>query len=154
MTSAGSPLPQLSADCSQCFGLCCVLLPFRRADGFGVDKPGGLACDHLQGNDLCGIHDKLDDSGWSGCAAYDCQGAGQQVSQVTYAGVSWRERGNLGEMAAVLSVMRVLHAMIAGLTGPGESALRDQIIALTSGTPDELLLLDLDELDELVVGRG
>ena len=50
--------------------------------------------------------------------------AGQQVSQVTYGGVSWREQDNLPEMAAVLSVMRSLHEMLvhlpAGLgAGPG-----------------------------------
>ena len=47
---------------------------------------------------------------------FDCFGAGQQVSQVTYGGVSWREHDNLGEMAAVLSVMRLLHEMLTHLT--------------------------------------
>lgn len=142
-------LPELVADCSRCFGLCCVLLPFKAVDGFGVDKPGGQACHNLLANDRCGVHARLDESGWTGCTAYDCQGAGQQVSQVTYDGVSWREQGNLGEMAAVLSVMRVLHGMLARL-GPGDSGLRERIAALTAGTPEELLTLDLEELASLV----
>lgn len=141
--------PDLAADCSRCFGLCCVLLPFRAADGFGVDKPGGQACDHLRRDDLCGIHAHLEKSGWPGCTAYDCRGAGQQVSQVTYGGVSWREHGNLGEMAAVLSVMRVLHGLLARLGGH-DPALRDRVVVLTSGSPEELLALDLDELTSLV----
>ena len=39
--------PELTADCSRCFALCCVLLPYRRDAGFGADKPGGVACHHL-----------------------------------------------------------------------------------------------------------
>ena len=34
---------------------------------------------------------------------------------MTYAGVSWRDTGNLGEMGAVLSVMRQLHEMLVHL---------------------------------------
>lgn len=149
-----TPLPVLVADCSRCFGLCCVLLPYRTEDGFGADKPGGTPCHHLRDDDRCGIHADLVGSGWPGCAAYDCRGAGQQVSQVTYGGVSWRERGELGEMAAVLSVMRVLHGMIARLAGPAESELRDRIIDMTSGSPEQLLLLDLDELAVEVAARA
>ena len=44
-------LPVLQSDCSSCFGLCCVLLPFSAVSGFGVDKPGGRPCHHLGGDD-------------------------------------------------------------------------------------------------------
>src|SRR4029077_2000768 len=105
--------------------------------------------------DRCGIHATLRQDGWSGCVTFDCFGAGQQVSQVTYGGVSWREHDNLGEMAAVLSVMRLLHEMLAHLTevgrrspDPAAAALTDQVVVLTGATPTELLALDLEGLQE------
>jgi len=72
---------------------------------------------------------------------------------VTYGGTSWRENDNLGEMAAVLSVMRQLHEMLAHLgevarrapeAGPTEQ--RDAIVALTRANPVALLTADLDEI--------
>lgn len=147
VTSSVPVPPELVPDCSRCFGLCCVLLPFRAADGFGVDKAGGQACHNLLDDDRCGIHAHLDESGWPGCTAYDCRGAGQQVSQVTYAGVSWREQGNLGEMAAVLSVMRVLHGILGRVEKDDDPVLHGRVVALTTGTPEELLSLDLEELE-------
>ena len=146
-------VPELVADCGSCFGLCCVLLPFRREGGFGIDKDSGEPCHHLDPHDGCGIHDSLHDSGWSGCAAFDCFGAGQQVSNVTYGGTSWRENDNLREMAAVLSVMRQLHEMHAHLGEVERRApeadptdQRDAILALTRADPVTLLTADLDEI--------
>jgi hypothetical protein len=145
--------PSLVADCGSCFALCCVLLPFQAASGFGIDKPGGTPCPHLADDDRCGIHATLREDGWPGCSIFECYGAGQQVSQVTYGGVSWRGRDNLGEMAAVLSVMRLLHEMLSHLgearrRSPSSEvhALEAEIIALTRATPTELLGVDLDEL--------
>ncbi len=136
---------ELSADCSRCAGLCCVLLPFRAVDGFAVDKPGGTPCTNLRDDNLCGIHDRLAESGWPGCTAYDCRGAGQHVTQGTYAGLAWRDGDvHLGEMAAVFSVMRVLHGRLAGLDPA--SAAYAELAAATTGTPEELLALDLDDL--------
>lgn len=136
---------ELTADCSRCAGLCCVLLPFRAADGFGADKAGGTPCGHLLADHRCGIHDRLDESGWTGCTAYDCQGAGQQVTQVTYAGRDWRAgEVHLGEMAAVFSVVRVLHHRLAELE-PG-SAAYVELAAATRQTPDQLLGMDLEAL--------
>lgn len=144
MDAAPSPI-ELAADCSQCSGLCCVLLPFRREDGFGADKSGGTPCDHLRPDDLCSIHDRLAESGWPGCTAYDCRGAGQHVTQGTYAGRHWRDDDvHPGEMAAVFSVMRVLHGRLAELDPA--SAAYAEVAALTEGSPDELLAIDLDEV--------
>lgn len=140
-SSAPAPL-ELVADCSRCAGLCCVLLPFRAADGFGVDKPGGQPCHHLLADDRCGIHARLDESGWTGCTAYDCQGAGQQVTQETYAGRDWRSgEVNVAEMAAAFSVMRVLHGRLAELDPASPEYA--ELVALTRGTAEDLLLLDL-----------
>lgn len=145
-------LPELRSGCSQCFALCCVLLPFSAESGFGMTKPGGTPCPNLAADDACGIHATLREDGWPGCTVFECFGAGQQVSQVTYAGVSWREGGNRAEMAAVLSVVRVLHEMLAHLTEaarrgePTASPWIDWLAALVAGSPEELLAVDLDEL--------
>lgn len=144
---------ELVADCSRCFGLCCVLLPFHRDGGFAVSKPGGEPCANLGPGDRCGIHGSLREAGWPGCASFDCFGAGQHVSQVTYGGTSWRDHDDLGEMAAVLSVMRQLHEMLAHLTevqrrSPAEGAaeVHAEILALTHTDPVTLLTADLDEI--------
>jgi len=144
---------ELIADCSRCFGLCCVLLPFHRDRGFAVSKQGGEPCHHLRADDRCEIHATLREDGWPGCTAFDCFGAGQQVSQVTYGGVSWRDHADLGEMAAVLSVMRQLHEMLAHLTevqrrspAPEAEAMRAELLALTHADPATLLAADLDDV--------
>lgn len=149
-----TPLP-LAADCSRCSGLCCVLLPYRRDAGFGADKAGGTPCTHLRGDDRCGIHADLRERGWAGCAAFDCFGAGQQVTQVTYGGRTWREVDDLGEMAAVLSTQRVVHEMLVHLDeverrspDPAAAALAARLWALRDATPVELLTADLDGLHE------
>ena len=135
--------PSLVADCDSCFALCCVLLPFAAVSGFGIDKPGGTPCPNLADDDRCSIHATLREDGWAGCVTFDCFGAGQQVSQVTYAGVSWREHDNLPEMAAVLSVMRVLHEMLAHLTevgrrspDPAAADLAAEIVRMTGSHPE------------------
>ena len=149
--------PALRSDCASCFGLCCVLLPFSASSGFGVDKPGGRPCLNLLDDDRCRIHATLREDGWPGCTVFECLGAGQQVSQVTYAGVSWREGGNLAEMGAVLSVMRQLHEMLVHLDevarrspDPEASAVRADIEQLTTAAPEALLTFDLDELHSRV----
>lgn len=151
--------PALKSDCSSCFGLCCVLLPFSAVSGFGVDKPGGRPCLNLLDDDRCGIHTTLREDGWPGCTVFECFGAGQQVSQVTYAGVSWREQDNLSEMGAVLSVMRQLHEMLVHLTeverrspDPAAQASLAEIEGLVTADPETLLTYDLDALHERVGG--
>ena len=76
----------LRADCERCFGLCCVALPFAVSADFALDKPAGTPCPNLRGDHRCGIHAKLRPSGFTGCTVYDCFGAGQRVSQVTFGG--------------------------------------------------------------------
>lgn len=149
---------ELSADCSRCHALCCVLLPYRREGGFGADKNGGVPCHHLQTDDRCGIHAELTERGWPGCVAFDCFGAGQQATQVTYAGASWRDAsgaGELGEMAAVLSTLRRVHEMLLHLgevadrsPDPAADALAQRLLVLRDATPVEILTTDLDDLQD------
>ena len=69
----------LAADCSRCVGLCCVAPAFAASADFAFTKPAGVACRHLAADASCTIHDRLIPSGFPGCVAYDCFGAGQRV---------------------------------------------------------------------------
>jgi hypothetical protein len=69
----------LAADCSRCVGLCCVAPAFAASADFAFSKPSGVACRHLAADASCTIHDRLIPSGFPGCVAYDCFGAGQRV---------------------------------------------------------------------------
>jgi pentapeptide repeat protein len=69
----------LAADCSRCVGLCCVAPAFAASADFAFTKPAGIACRHLAADASCTIHDRLIPSGFPGCVAYDCFGAGQRV---------------------------------------------------------------------------
>ncbi|WP_338786422.1 pentapeptide repeat-containing protein [Metabacillus sp. FJAT-53654] len=106
----------LSADCENCFGLCCVALPYAKSADFAFDKDGGTPCQNLQSNYRCGIHKKLRTKGFRGCAVYECFGAGQKVSQVTYDGNDWRDNPELAkEMFDVFPIMQQLHEMLCYL---------------------------------------
>ncbi|QFR03169.1 pentapeptide repeat-containing protein [Streptomyces phaeolivaceus] len=111
-------LRDLRADCGDCFGLCCVALPFARSADFAVDKPAGKACGNLRDDFGCGIHTRLRDAGFNGCTVYDCFGAGQQVSQVTFGGENWRTGGpeHARRMFDVFPVVRQLHELLWYLT--------------------------------------
>lgn len=103
----------LRADCAECFGLCCVALPFSRSADFAVDKAEGEPCGHLRQDFGCGIHARLREHGFRGCAVYDCFGAGQKVSQHTYGGRDWRQApGSAREMFDVFHVMKQLHELL------------------------------------------
>jgi uncharacterized protein YjbI with pentapeptide repeats len=103
----------LRADCERCFGLCCVAPAFSASADFAIDKPAGHPCPHLQADFRCGIHTGLRERGFRGCAVYDCFGAGQQVSQVTFGGRDWR-RDPLAatQMYEVFAVMRQLYELL------------------------------------------
>jgi uncharacterized protein YjbI with pentapeptide repeats len=99
----------LRADCTRCFGLCCVALTFSRSADFAIDKAAGEACPNLSDEFRCTIHSKLRGKGFQGCTVYDCFGAGQEISR--RAGTSWRERPG-AEMFAALPVLRQLHELL------------------------------------------
>jgi uncharacterized protein YjbI with pentapeptide repeats len=106
-------LNNLRADCENCFGLCCVALPYAKSADFAFDKDGGTPCRNLQSNYLCGIHNDLRNKGFRGCSAYECFGAGQKVSQITYNGMDWRTNKDVAqEMFHVYPIMQQLHEML------------------------------------------
>ncbi|GFH38322.1 pentapeptide repeat-containing protein [Streptomyces pacificus] len=156
-----APLPgtsALRADCGDCFALCCVALPFSVSADFAVDKPAGLPCGNLRDDFRCGIHSRLRGGGFSGCTVYDCFGAGQKVSQVTFGGRSWRSNPRSArQMFGVFPVMRQLHELLWYLTAalalpaarpvyPAVEALREEIEAVTLRDAGEVLGTDVAAL--------
>ncbi|MFJ4833598.1 pentapeptide repeat-containing protein [Streptomyces sp. NPDC088747] len=154
--TAHDRLGELRADCGECFGLCCVALPFSRSADFAIDKSAGKPCPNLRTDSRCGIHTELREKGFSGCTVYDCFGAGQKVSRITYGGRDWRE--GTGERARqmfeVFPVVRQLHELLWYLAEaltleaarPVHGDLRlalDRTELLTRRTPEELGELDV-----------
>ncbi|MEC4018598.1 pentapeptide repeat-containing protein [Streptomyces sp. H27-D2] len=145
----------LRADCGNCFGLCCVALPFSASADFAVSKDAGDPCANLQSDFRCGIHTRLRQQGFSGCTVYDCFGAGQQVSQITFGGRDWRAAPQTAQqMYEVFPVMRQLHELLWYLTEaltlrparPLHSELRralGETERLTRLSPDSLVELDV-----------
>lgn len=146
---------RLRADCGRCFALCCVATAFAASADFAIDKPAGQPCPNLRPGFRCGIHGRLRQQGFAGCASYDCFGAGQQVAQVTFGGRDWRRTpGIAAQMFAVFARMRQLHELLWYLTealalGPARplrAELRQAIgdtERLTRRTAAELAGLDL-----------
>ncbi|MGW6731116.1 pentapeptide repeat-containing protein [Streptomyces sp. NPDC055013] len=146
----------LRGDCTSCFGLCCVALPFAASADFAVDKAAGKPCHNLRDDHRCGIHDRLRQTGFTGCTVYDCFGAGQKVSQVTFGGQDWRtaSRDHARQMFDVFPVVRQLHELLWYLTEaltlsaarPVHAELRrilERTEELTRGTPQDLAALDV-----------
>src|SRR5882757_1510351 len=104
----------LEADCGECFGLCCVALPFTRSADFAIDKDAGKPCPNLRTDSRCGIHTELRQKGFTGCTVYDCFGAGQKVSQIIFGGRDWREGPSerARQMFDVFPVVRQLHELL------------------------------------------
>jgi hypothetical protein len=104
----------LRADCARCAALCCVTLAFDRSPLFGFDKAAGEPCPHLDAEDRCAIHAERAERGFAGCAAYDCLGAGQRVTQELFAGLSWREHPSLARaMFDAFRALRQLHELLS-----------------------------------------
>ncbi|MEU7057219.1 pentapeptide repeat-containing protein [Streptomyces sp. NPDC046197] len=146
----------LRGDCARCFGLCCVALPFARSADFAHDKPAGKPCPNLGADHRCGIHAQLRHKGFTGCTVYDCFGAGQKVSQVTFGGQDWRTGSpeHTRRTFEVFPVVRQLHELLWYLTEaltlpaarPVHADLRralEETERLTLGSPGELAVLDV-----------
>jgi Pentapeptide repeats (8 copies) len=109
----GSEPSRLQADCGRCFGLCCVAPGFSASADFAIDKPAGRPCPNLRPDFGCGIHQHLRQQGFRGCAGYDCFGAGQWVSRITFGGRDWRRAPHTArQMFAVFAAMRQLHELL------------------------------------------
>lgn len=154
----------LRADCANCFGLCCVALPFTASADFAVTKDAGTPCTNLLEDFRCGIHTRLRDEGFPGCTVFDCFGAGQRISQQTFGGRDWRRAPETARpMFAAFPVMRQLHELLFYLTEalelPAARPVHDDLRAALDDTehlagsgPGELARLDVSAHRERVSG--
>ncbi len=145
----------LQADCQSCFGLCCTALNILASSDFAINKPAGTPCPNLQDNYSCHIHSQLRETGFKGCTVFDCLGAGQQVSQVTFHGQDWRQsREHADKMFRVFPIMEQLYEMIAyvaeALSYQVDNMLYEQLLAqlkhlqqIIAQDADTLLALDM-----------
>jgi uncharacterized protein YjbI with pentapeptide repeats len=139
--SPARPPLQLTADCASCVGLCCVALAFAKSADFAFTKHAGDPCVNLLDDNRCTIHPQLRDRGFKGCTVFDCFGAGQQVTQHTFAGQDWRDSGETASaMFAVFPIMRELHELLWYLTEASsilvDDALHDATANALSDTRD------------------
>ncbi|THJ67452.1 pentapeptide repeat-containing protein [Arthrobacter echini] len=110
---SGRPDVPLTADCTQCFALCCSALGFERSSDFAHDKPAGEPCRNLATDFSCTIHARLRSSGYRGCTVFDCFGAGQQVAQRTFGGRSWTDHPELRSATfTAFPIVRQLHEVL------------------------------------------
>jgi hypothetical protein len=115
-----SPNPDITSDCSKCFGLCCIALRFDRVAGFGHDKAAGEPCYFLETDFRCRIHAARDSLGYEGCCEFDCLGAGQRAS-AAFAGRNWqRDAGVARELYARFAELLTLQEMRQALAEAGE----------------------------------
>lgn len=143
-TSAAQPAINLADDCARCVGLCCVALELTRSADFAINKPAGQPCPNLDDGFRCQIHPRLRESGFPGCAAYTCFGAGQRIT-ATFAGGDWREDPDLAaEMFALLPRTRAIHELLWLL----RCALAEQLPDALRGRL-ELAHLETEQLAEL-----
>lgn len=158
------PQRDLQGDCARCQGLCCVSLAFDRSAWFAFDKRADEACPELLESNRCRLHARLEPSGNSGCANYDCYGAGQRVTQELFPGVSWRRAPELRRaMTAAFLRLRdvqelrlLLHQaarLPLGETAQAESTRLLGLLEPAEGfTPAKLAELDVATLKSAVGG--
>lgn len=155
MSPTGTGRVNLLADCAQCFGLCCVALPFAASADFAFDKAAGQPCPNLQTDFRCGIHNSLRQNGFTGCTVYDCFGAGQHVAQGTFGGRDWLQAPDTAElMFAVFAVMRGLHELLWYLgEAAGLGAARNLLGQIDEATKEIERLTELPaaELEHIVI---
>lgn len=101
-----------SSDCSKCFALCCVALPYNKSADFPCDKPSGVPCHNLNSNYLCNIHNDLKEKGFNGCVTFECFGAGQHVSQNIFNNTSWKNNEIKEDMFNVFPIVHQINEMI------------------------------------------
>jgi len=99
----------LVADCASCVGLCCVALGLTRSADFAIDKAPDEPCPNLLADHRCAVHPVLAETGFPGCVAYDCLGAGQKVVQVVFAGDASTPRH---ELTAAFRTVGPLHELL------------------------------------------
>jgi len=81
----------LRSDCSRCAALCCIAFAAEEMPGFAASKNAGEPCPNLDHCGACRIYTHRSESGFAGCIAFECFGAGQFVTQTDFGGRDWRQ---------------------------------------------------------------
>ncbi|MBN0039426.1 pentapeptide repeat-containing protein [Cellulosimicrobium cellulans] len=148
----------MRSDCARCTGLCCVGLHLVRSADFAIDKPAGTPCPNLRSDFGCGIHARLRETGFPGCVAYDCLGAGQRVTAAVrsaHGGATWRDdpaaaRDAFATLPVVTQLQKLLWYLAEVLSLPAAAPVHDdarralaQTAPLADLAPAALLALDV-----------
>jgi uncharacterized protein YjbI with pentapeptide repeats len=153
---------KLHSDCENCFGLCCVALPYAKSADFAFNKESGDPCRNLCSDNRCSIHEHLRDQGFRGCVSYECFGAGQHVSQEMFKGNHWKKYPAVSkEMFAVFPIVQQLHEMLYYINQAMEldetqtihnelQSVYDKTLSLTNLSPKDILNLDVPAHREVV----
>ncbi|MFO1443375.1 pentapeptide repeat-containing protein [Bacillus sp. Bva_UNVM-123] len=141
----------LQADCQKCFGLCCTALNIAVSSDFAINKEAGKPCPNLMSDFRCQIHRDLREKGFKGCTVFDCLGAGQMVSQVTFNGQDWRESPEVAEkMFRVFPIMEQLYEMIAYVAEALSYKVSRTLFEKLNTQLEQLNMLTRLEADELL----
>ena len=123
-----------------------------------MDKEPGQPCPYLQQDFRCSIHQGLRERGLKGCSSFDCFGAGQKVSQITFKNIDWKSNPESAEqMFKAFLIMRQLHEMLwylrealtleaAGVIHEDLGAMDEKIQKLTMLVPAKLFQLNVSTL--------
>jgi hypothetical protein len=109
---------ELSSDCGACAALCCIALPFAASEDFAFDKAAGARCRFLRDDCRCAVHDELVPRGLSGCAVFQCHGAGPRVTRA-FAGRA-ETPALVAERDEVFRVQREVHELLWRLDAAAE----------------------------------
>lgn len=142
--SSSPPALDLTADCSRCAALCCVAYPFEEDEDFAILKEADHPCPNLSQSCFdCTIHADLNSRGFGGCIAYSCAGAGQRVTQVLFAGETWRDDPDLlPHMTHALRVLRPIHEALLILREASNLDLPQDIRQALNGLMTTLAVAD------------
>ena len=132
------------ADCSKCCGLCCVVpdhWPCRAFSLTNQQKP--LAPSERRHR--CAIHATRQIHGYTACAAFDCFGAGQWITQTLFGGARWTQSSDLARQmfsayrhwAPRFEAAAPAQAALPHVRDDARCSLVAKMTALTSETPDQ-----------------
>lgn len=150
-------LNELSIDCKNCCGLCCVGLYFSKLDGFPCNKKAGIPCSKLNNDFFCSIHSKLAIKKCTGCISYDCLGAGQKTIQNIYHGANWKDSPQIAEQmflvfAIIYQLSQILWYLVEASSIIFAVNLREEIHKLilenqqlTQLSPENILTLNIND---------